>query len=553
MNALEARLKPDLTAPARSCYISTMKALIQTGSCGRGPVPRKLINAMNKKPNILFIMTDQESVSLSGCYGNPLIETPARDSIAANGIRFGNHYIASFPCCPSRATMITGLYAHNNGVPAQNIVLDETMETIGSQLSRAGYDTTWIGKSHLGGWFEPHDEPTCPYSELVMGEHGYCLKDYPGGAGGEDDQLNGFNTWVSGWTDYRNYLQTTDLPDEIKNDRWVGGHAVMESGPDSEHAYSRLTKDHHMANWMSGEAVKAIANAKHSDKPFCMVLSYYAPHHPVAPPQPYDTMYNPADIPLPASYYADTSLKNVPEQKTDDHDYGNYIAQAWTEEQSKDYLARYYGYVTYIDDQMMRVLDALKKTGQCDDTMVVFTSDHGDMLCEHGMIYKHCFNGFDTLMKVPMLVQWPAGLPKGEVYNSLSSHVDIVPTLLGLAGVAPTVKMDGKSLAVSLKGQGTPERDEVFLDVMNNGYMMRKGPWKYVLNVSVWNGVAVRKMDELYNLEDDPAEVHNLMQLAEHSDRIMEMRERIFVCLEETGHPYIRQLRDAAQMESVKQ
>jgi arylsulfatase A-like enzyme len=503
---------------------------------------------MSKKPNIIFIMTDQESVSLSGCYGNSVIKTPARDSIAENGIRFNNHYIASFPCCPSRATIFTGLYAHNHGVPAQNIVLDQHMETLGSQLSRAGYETTWIGKSHLGGWFEPHDEPTCPYSELVVGENGYSLIDYPGGAGGEDYPVNGFSTWVSGWTDYRKYLQTTDLPDDIKNDRWVGGHAVMETGPDSEHCYSRLTKSHHMESWMSSEAVKAIKKAKDSDNPFCMVLSYYAPHHPVAPPKPYDTMYSPEDMVLPGSYWAATEDKNLPENKTDAHAYGNYIAHAWTEEQSKDYLARYYGYVSYVDDQMMRVLEALKETDQYNDTIIVFTSDHGDMLCEHGMIYKHCYNAFDTLMKVPMLVQWPAGLQDGKVYDSLSSHVDLVPTLLDLAGVAPCTPMDGESLASSMRGEGAAERDEIFLDVMNRGYMTRKGPWKFVLNVSVWNGIMQHKIDELFNVDDDPAEMNNLASLREHADRIENMRERIFRWLEDTGHPYCKQLKEAAKL-----
>lgn len=508
---------------------------------------------MSKKPNILFIVTDQESNSLSGCYGNERIQTPARDSIARNGIRFDNHYIASFPCCPSRATLFTGLYAHNTGVPAQNIVLDQNMETIGSQFKLAGYDTTWIGKSHLGGWFEPHDEPTCPYSELVVGKNGYSLIDHPGGAGGEDYPLNGFDTWISGWTDYRNYLQTTDLPDKIKNDRWVGGHAVMESGPDSEHAYSQLTKDHHMANWMSSEAIKALNQAKDSDNPFCIVLSYYAPHHPVAPPKPYDSMYDPENIPLPESYRAETKDKNLPQSKTDDYDYGNYIADEWSEDQARSYLARYYGYITYIDDQMMRVLDTLKESGQYDNTIIVFTSDHGDMLCEHGMIYKHCYNGFDTLMKVPMLMQWPAGLPKGKVYESLSSHVDILQTLIDLSDVTPSVAMDGKTLANSIRAAGPPERDEVFLDVMNHGYMTRKGPWKFVLNVSVWDGDMHHKIDELYNLEDDPAEMHNLAFDQEYSERIEKMKANIFQWLDETGHPYCKQLKEAANLPVNKQ
>ena len=502
-------------------------------------------------------MTDQESVSLSGCYGNPIIKTPARDSLAENGIRLNNHYIASYPCCPSRATMITGLYAHNNGMPAQNLVLDENMETFGSQLSSVGYDTTWIGKSHLGGWFEPHDEPGCPHSKLEITDNGYKLHDFPGGAGGEDYQLNGFDTWISGWTDYRNYLQTTDLPNDIKNDRWVGGHAVMETGPDSEHAYSQLTKEHHMETWMSTEAVKAIKKSADSENPFCMVLSYYAPHHPVAPPQPYDTMYNPDDMVLPDSYRADTKMKNMPARKekpknalyqgTQQHHYGNYIAEDWTEQQSKDYLARYYGYVTYIDDQMTRVLDTLKETGQFDNTIIIFTSDHGDMLCEHGMIYKHTFNAYDTLMKVPMFMQWPKGLPKGKVYDSLSSHVDIMPTLLELAGVKASTPMDGISLVTSLNSEGG-DREEIYLDVMNQGYMVRKGPWKFVLNICLKDGMKERKIDELFNLDTDPIEVANLAYESQHAERVETMKERIFTWLEDTKHPYVSQLREIAKL-----
>jgi len=170
---------------------------------------------MAGRPNILFIMTDQESVSLSGCYGNGLIRTPARDAIAHEGVRFDNHYIASFPCTPSRATMITGLWAHNHRCVTNGIVLDPGIETIGSLLRASGYETTWIGKSHLGGWFEPHGEETCPWHELEEAERGYRWKKHPGGAGGEGYRLNGFENWVSGWSDYRAYLQTTDLPEEI--------------------------------------------------------------------------------------------------------------------------------------------------------------------------------------------------------------------------------------------------------------------------------------------------------------------------------------------------
>lgn len=498
--------------------------------------------------NILFIMTDQESVSLSGCYGNDLVKTPARDSIAENGVRFDNHYVASFPCSPSRATMITGLWAHNHGVVTNGIVLDEKMETLGSQLGRGGYDTIWIGKSHLGGWFEPHDEETCPYHELFKTDMGFRWKKHPGGAGGEDYQLNGFRTWVSGWTDYRNYLQTTDLPDEIKNDRWVGGHAVMESAPDTEHAYSRLTADHHMATWMAGRAVDLIEENRDSDDPFCMVLSFYAPHHPVAPPKPYDTMYRTDDVELPASYHAETDLKNLPGiNPENNHD--NYIADTWTEDQAKAYLARYMGYITFLDDQISRVLDALAENGLYDDTIIVFSSDHGDMLCEQGMIYKHTFNGYDTLMKVPLMVQWPAAIPAGKVHSGLSSHVDLVPTLLDLAGVEPTAEMDGQSMAgVLTAGSDRMGRQEIFIDVHNEGIVTRRGKWKFVLNAALSGGKMVRRKDELYDLDSDPDEMANLAYETMHAERVKAMKKRIFQWLQDVEYPYTEKIRQAADL-----
>jgi len=501
---------------------------------------------MSKRPNILFIMTDQEPTTTSGCYGNKVIRTPVRDSLAENGMRFDNNYVAAYPCTPSRATQITGLWVHDHGLVTNGIVLDQKHPTLGSLLSEAGYDTTWIGKSHMGGWFEPHSEETCPYHELEMTDMGYRWKKHPGGAGGEDYVLNGFQTWVSGWSDYRAYLQTTDLPDEIKQDRWVGGHQVMQSGPDSEHVYSRLTAEHHMAHWMADEAVKAVDAAKDSENPFLMVLSFYAPHHPVAPPRPYDTMYDLDDIELPESFDAPQALKNTPPGNS--HNLTNTAGVNWTKDQCRDYLRRYYGYVSYLDDQMARVMNALKSSGQHDDTIVVFTSDHGDMMCEQGLIYKHTFNGYDALMNVPLIVQWPGHIKPGSVHEGLASHIDLLPTLLELAGRDIPEGLDGKSMADVLTGDADMARDRVFCDVNNNGLMMREGRWKFVLNAALSDGEFVRKIDELYDLESDPHEITNLALEPEHQERVEAMRQRIFEWLDEVEYPYAHLIREAAAL-----
>jgi len=501
---------------------------------------------LTTRPNILFIMTDQESTSLSRCYGNDVIRTPARDAIAKGGIRFDNHYVASFPCSPSRGTMITGLYAHNHGVVTNGIVLDNDLETLGSGFRRAGYETVWIGKSHLSGWFEPHSEETCPYHELMHTEMGFRWKKHPGGAGGEDRVLNGFDKWVSGWSDYRAYLQTTDLPDEIKTDRWVGGHQVMQSGPDSEHVHSRLTRDHHMAHWMADEAVKALGEVKGGENPFLMVLSFYAPHHPVAPPKPYDEMYDVDDMKLPESFDAPQDRKNAPQKGP----YGikNEVRQSWTKEQCLGYLRRYFGYVSYLDDQMARVLEALKSNGLEEDTLVVFTSDHGDMLCEQGLIYKHTFNGYDTLMKVPLTMRWPGHIKAGSAHEGLTSHVDLMPTLLDLAGAEIPEGIDGRSMAGVLTGEVDVARDEIFVDVCNQGVMTRNGRWKFVLNAALSDGEFVRKIDELYDLESDPHEITNLVLEPEHRERVDAMKQRVLEWLVEAEYPYADKIRAAAAL-----
>jgi arylsulfatase len=226
----------------------------------------------------------------------------------------------------------------------------------------------------------------------------------------------------------------------------------------------------------------------------------------------------------------------------------NNIYGDWTDKQAKGYLRRYFGYVTYVDDQITRVFDALKEKGEYENTIIVFSSDHGDMLCEQGLIYKHTFNGYDTLMKVPMLMQWIDGIPAGSVYSGLSSHVDIVPTLMELTGVECTSDTDGKSIAKSILNQGEEERDEIFIDVFNHGLVTRKGNWKFVLNAAVYDGEMIRKIDELYDLENDPNEINNLAFNDDQYERIEGLKGNIFEWLTKTRHPYAKQLREASEL-----
>ena len=495
------------------------------------------------RPNVLLIMTDQQPVSTIGCYGNSVVETPAQDRLAQEGMRFDNFYIAAFPCTPSRATYLTGRYTHNHEVMTNNVELDDALPSIGNTFRDAGYQTAWIGKWHLGGNMYRELTGRGPFDDCWVQKRVDSTRDFEfvqvEGGTGEDEPRSGFDHWVGGWKHFKAYLQTTNLPDEVKNAPRVGNHQAAPSAPDREHSVSLLGEDHHMAHFFADEMVSFL-NANR-DNPFCAVLSFYGPHLPVCPPEPWDAMYDLDDVPLPDNY--DAPLEDKPRFQSD-HD-RTYVRDVWSRDEVRDYIRRYWGYVSYIDAQVERVLNALDANGQAENTIVMFVSDHGDMVGQFGMVYKLTYCGYDTLMKVPCLVRWPGRIEAGSVNTSLNSSVDVMPTLLDLAGVDIPDGVDGESIGGVLKGERDVAREEIFTDLMNRGVMLRQGTWKFVLNWKPSDGE--RDLDELYNLAEDPLEEHNLAY--RDRTRAASMRDRILSWLEETEHPYVNTIRKQALRE----
>ena len=509
------------------------------------------------RPNVLVIMTDQQPVSTIGCYGNSVVKTPAHDRLAREGMRFDNFYIVAFPCTPSRASYLTGLYPHNHGVVTNDVVLDEALPSLGNTFRDAGYDTAWIGKWHLGGQMYRGIEGRGPFDNSwirrrVESDRDFEFEQVAGGTG-EDEPRSGFDHWVGGWKHFRDYMQTTDLPDEVKNSPRVGNHNAAPSAPDREHSVSLLGEDHHMAHFFADETVSFLNAKKDADNPFCAVLSFYGPHLPVCPPEPWDSMYDLSEVPLPENY--DAPMEGKPRFQWDND--RTFVRDVWSKDEIRDYVRRYWGYVSYIDKQMERVLDTLDANGQADNTIVVFVSDHGDMVGQFGMVYKLTYCGYDTLMKVPCLVRFPGCVPEGSVNASLASSVDLMPTLLDLAAVDIPEGVDGQSMADVLRGKSETAREEVFTDLMNRGFMLRRGEWKFVLNWKPLGGdwqvpeaadeSGIRDLDELYHLGNDPDEVHNLAY--EDRARADAMRDRILGWLAETGHPYLHTIREMALRE----
>ena len=254
----------------------------------------------------------------------------------------------------------------------------------------------------------------------------------------------------------------------------------------------------------------------------------YAPHPPVIPPRPWDSLFSPKDAPLPPNH--GDKLVNKP--------YGQrrnsqcYQLPRWTDDQFRDYIARYWGYCAYIDSRIGRVLKALDDTGQMDDTIVISTTDHGDMVAAHGMIYKLGACGYDELMRVPFLIRYPRAVKTGLAADALVGGVDVLPTILSLCGVQVPPTVQGRSFTNLLQGRVRGFRDVVHTDSCNQTLIVRTKDWKYVSN---WKQ---GDLDELYDMNARPLEMTNLAADPAHAAKVKEMKGLIGDWLKETQNPY---------------
>ncbi|MCP4639724.1 MAG: sulfatase-like hydrolase/transferase [bacterium] len=495
-----------------------------------------------RRPNLLWIMTDQQPVSTVGAYGNGTIKTPNLDRIAAEGVRFNQFHIAAFPCSPSRACMLTGRHAHNHGVVRNDVYLDDDVPALGDILKQAGYATGYVGKWHLSGSMyrdAPGRPPAHWYYSRVDNAERFTFDKVDGGTG-EDVPVHGFDYWQGGWAQYRQYLRDVGLG-ELVDTTPVGNHNDLPSTGDGDHAVSKLPQEHHMASFFAQRAVNFLKQRGDDGEPFGLVVSFFGPHLPVAPPEPWDAMYPLEDVPLPANHDDDLRDKPLAQRRNR----RCYKGDEWTENQFRDYVRRYWGYCSYIDHQIGQILKALDATGQADDTIVAFTSDHGDMVAAHGFVFKLCWCGYDELLRVPLLLRYPEVLKPGTSYDGLVSNVDVLPTVLDFMGIESPSGVDGRSF-VSALAEDRPMYDSIVCNSMDFNLTVVTNRWKYVLN---WQP---RDLDELYDRQADAGELTNLAYDEAHADVVRDMRGRVEAWLDDTRHPYAHTIRAAMAKEPEK-
>lgn len=476
-------------------------------------------------PNILLITTDQQHFSTLGAV-NPNIHTPNLDRLCRMGARFDRAYCPSPVCTPSRASILTGLYPSQHGAWTIGTHLDESVRTLPEMLGAKGYRTGLIGKAHFHpladtpGYTSLEKMPTVRDMEFWRGFNGpwYGFDHIELARNHADEAMAGqhYALWMEekGLANWRDYFQPA---------RGETSAQAIALGAGGEY-WSRaqrnwpLPEDHHYTRWTGDRSLAFMEDAVARDQPFFLWSSFHDPHPPYVLSEPWASMYDPADmepgILVPGEH--DLNPPHFGKTQEANPDFGDwhtpYEAHGCHShlrdrgELKKD-MAIYYGMVSFLDQQVGRMLDLLEERGILENTLIVFTTDHGHFIGHHGLIAKGPFH-YEDLIRVPFIAAWPSQIPAGGVSQELQSLVDLTPTFLQAAGIQASHDLQGVSLLDEWTGQRETTRDFVLCENRHNPVMPHAVTYvetRYKITV-----YRVGDFGELFDLENDPGEVNNL-------------------------------------------
>ena len=435
---------------------------------------------MGKKPNILFIMTDQQRADHVGFMGNRVVRTPHLDSLAASGCVFDNAWVSNPVCMPNRSTILTGRMPTAHGVIFNDRSLDWYANTFVRQLRADGYRTALLGKSHLQHGMSRN-------AVVDYRGEGALLRSQPEGW----DELEHFERYVDGLPeDPSDFYGFERIEFCIDHGARVTGHHMqwaLEQGAEkaelltdySDTAPGRQRSDEwwqiynapydekfHSTRYVTERTKAFIEDCSASDEPWMALCSFPDPHHPVSPPAPWFDRHRPADMPLPASRH--DPLTDAPEhlrlfQSIHPADQRNWVAPCGygSDRLLGQAIAATYGMIEMVDAGVGELLKQLNELGLRDDTIIVFTSDHGDMMGDHGLFLKG-FMHYRGTLQVPLLIDAP-NLPAQRT-QGLASSIDIAPTLLQLCNLRGYEGIQGHSLMPMLQATNARVRDHVLVE-----------------------------------------------------------------------------------------
>ncbi|MHC4884556.1 MAG: sulfatase family protein [Planctomycetota bacterium] len=463
---------------------------------------------MSTQPNILFLFSDQHRADCLGCAGHAHVKTPNLDRLADEGVHFTGAYCATPLCFPSRISLATGRFPHNTGHNTNNegfLYPDTPM--ISHAFRDAGYRTAHLGKLHLAQC-EKAGDPACEAwcheagwddAMPIYGKAWSCAY--------EEDEYDAYLRWLATagkleafQQDYRERCFGWKYPDVSPRPRGYAAPSVLEP---EEHQDGFITRS--ACEWL-----KTVSD----DQPWFCWVNWGGPHDPWDAPGRFGTMYDPAEMGPPIA----DDLENAPQKlHRHAHAHGLWKSGLMAPDQWRKIMAQYYGSISFIDDGIGQILDTLEARGMLENTIVVYSSDHGEMMFDHNMLTKWVM--YEASSKVPLIVRLPGG--ERRAIDAPVSLLDLVPTLLDLAGVdrESMPVLHGESLAPALKGEAADGTRAVFCE-MDKTKMIRKGPWKFVTDPEF-------EFDQLFHLEDDPEELTNLALDPGQRERCEELRREI--------------------------
>ncbi len=474
--------------------------------------------------NVIFIITDQQRADHLGCAGNSILKTPHLDQLASEGTRFTNAYVANPTCMPNRSSIMTGQYP-NTCVRSFGVNLPHDIPTFSGTLRDQGYTTKAIGKMHLSFWFRKIQEdaasPEYMADWMNPNTHDEMVKNFPSPYYGFDSMelLVGHGDICNGH--YQDWVAERD-PSVLQAIRALGPNILSQL-----YRKSPVPEELYPTSYLTARSIDFLerhAKGEHGESPFLLKVSYPDPHHPCTPPGRYADMYKPEDVELPASFSDSESIKNHPYvgQRLDRRGLRNMMFRTSDEEEVRNFISHTYGMITMIDDSVGHILASVARLGLEDDTMIIFTSDHGDMMGDHGMILKGWLP-YQGILRVPMIIKVP-GITNGSVSDSLVSSVDLAPTILSLCDVKEArqlTEMQGIDVTPILKDPNTALRDCCLIEIDEDDRDVAKasakvppgsGRLKYLMtgrySLVIFDGFP--DYGDLYDLQEDPHELNNL-------------------------------------------
>lgn len=458
-----------------------------------------------KQPNVLMLMSDQHKRTCMGAAGDRVAITPNLDHLASESVRFTSAYCTNPVCTPSRASLMTGRYSHNLEAQNNDLPYAPSHKTIAHHFNQAGYLTALIGKMH---WVDAQT-------------HGFQYRlEF-------NDWLQYLGPKVQIWADELGQPNSgSGLPEieslwEDEGDPWKG-HRTPDGRKGSVNVgeVSKLPEQDHFESFVARESIRFLKNYGVQDQPFFLISSFLKPHDPFMPVQRFADMFRPEDMHLPDSW-GKADLNNIPLAVRRSIEYNGPTPEVSDPAMAKKHIAFYYANLAQMDDCLGKVVRAVSDLGLDRDTIICYTSDHGEMLGDLGLWQK--FQFYEGSCGVPLMIRVPGR--DAAVCNTPVSLVSFSATITDLCGVRQIAPNDGVSFADLVRNPASsaprgPIFAEFALGSRGAKAMIREGSLKY----TYWS----HDTPELYDLEADPEELHNLARDPHHAATVDRLRDRLF-------------------------